>query len=149
MQPSRKQYRLKTWKSGFVRLIPCRWFRSWNGSHVPHTSHCRPVSTPSSPACSVCQRTGSRTAQGGCGLLPERPRRSRTGLERKGCEVKVRLYEALLCKLGEFATPKRAEADTVAKQLVKVGASTGDEREQAARRQPRSHVQLHGARPKG
>ncbi|CAE7903154.1 unnamed protein product, partial [Symbiodinium necroappetens] len=46
----------------------------------------------------------------------------------------VRLHEALLCKLGEFATPKRAEADTVAKQLVKVGASTGDEREQAARR---------------
>ena len=45
------------------------------------------------------------------------------GLKEKGLRLKVRLYEALLNKLAEFAATKRAEATAVAQELTDLGAN--------------------------
>ncbi|CAE7400648.1 unnamed protein product, partial [Symbiodinium microadriaticum] len=46
------------------------------------------------------------------------------GLKEKGLPLKVRLYEALLNKLAEFAATKGAKATAVAQELTDLGANT-------------------------
>ena len=46
------------------------------------------------------------------------------GLKDKGAPLKVRVYEALLKKLGEFAATKGAETVAVAKELLELGANS-------------------------